>query len=437
MRFVIWHTDPYPTAPGVYLGCFPGMGHEVTWVISEADGRNEIIERREGGVRHFEIRRPPDSLLPRPLGILVNRWNKLNGFFLKVWLMERLARERPDVLQVRDLVTEGLLALWAAQRHGVRFAYQFDHPHFEGRLVNLDLGDRGWVFERLVLRFWILLRRIVLRGADLVFPISVAMGEILRDREGVDPRRMVVFPVGVSRATFDRSGSGAVDPLAAGLVDSPTVCYLGNLELRRDPGLIFRIFEEVGRRLPESRFLVVAGLTDAVRDRLRGLSVAERIRFVPFVPYDEVPALLRAARVGIYALPVDDRYGVNWSCSPLKVVEYMSAGLPVVASRVRDAEDVLGQSGGGVCVTSEAGPFADVIETYLRDPESARRDGARGRAWVETHRLFEVLARHVEAAYRRLIESGVPACADNPLLASSGSCAGDLSDARPGSEDPR
>jgi glycosyltransferase involved in cell wall biosynthesis len=276
------------------------------------------------------------------------------------------------------------------------------------------------VFERLALRCWILLRRVVLRGADLVFPISVALGEILRDREGVDPRRMVPFPVGVSRSTFDRGGSAAVDPRVAGAADSPTVCYLGNLDIRRDPGLIFRVFEEVARRLPESRFFVVAALTDVARDRLRGLSVAERIQFVPFVPHEEVPALLRAARVGLYALPVDDRYGVNWSCSPLKVAEYMSAGLPVVASRVRDAEDALRESGGGVCVESEAVAFADAVELYLRDPERARRDGARGRAWVATHRLFDVLARDVEAAYRRLIERGLPAPADSPLLTPSG-----------------
>jgi hypothetical protein len=134
-----------------------------------------------------------------------------------------------------------------------------------------------------------------------------------------------------------------------------------------------------------------------------------------------VPGLLRAACVGIYPLPVDDRYGVNWSCSPLKVVEYMSAGLPVVSSRVRDAEDALAESGGGVCVESEAGAFADAVEAYLRDPERARLDGARGRAWVETHRLFEALAGNVEAAYWRMLETGIPAPADSLLLPGDGS----------------
>lgn len=437
MRLVIWHTDPFPTAPGVYLGCFPGMGHEVTWVVSGAGGRNGILERREGGVRHFEIRRRQDSLLPPPLGALVNRWNKLISFFLKVRLMDRLARERPDVLQVRDLVTEGLLGLWAARRHGVRFAYQLDHPHFEARLMELDLGKRGLVLERCWMRLWMALRRVVLRGADLVFPISLGMGEILRDREGVDPRRMVTFPVGVSRSTFDCGGSDVVDPRAARLADSPTVCYLGNLEARRDPGLIFGVFEEVGRRVPESRFLVVGRWSDLVRDRLRGLSVAERLQFVPYVPHDEVPALLHVARVGVFPLALDDRYGVYWSSSPLKVVEYLSAGLPVVASRVRDAEDALGSSGGGVCVENDPAAFAQAVEVYLRDPDRARRDGARGRAWVETHRLFDVLAREVEAAYRRLIDNGYPACAENPLPPASESPAAASSDARSVSRSPR
>src|SRR5512137_2128431 len=111
MRLVIWHTDPYPTAPGVYLGCFPARGHQVTWVVSETGERNGVVERIEGPVRHFAVVCRRDVALPRPLGVVANRWNKLVAFAHKAALMERLARERPDVLQVRDLVTEGLLGL--------------------------------------------------------------------------------------------------------------------------------------------------------------------------------------------------------------------------------------------------------------------------------------------------------------------------------------
>jgi glycosyltransferase involved in cell wall biosynthesis len=436
MRFVIWHSDRYPTAPGVYLECFPEMGHEVTWVVSGAGPRNEVVERRVGAVRHFEVRRRHESRLPALLGVLVNRWNKWLVFLLKARLMDRLARERPDVLQVRDLVSEGLLGLGAARRHGVYFAYQLDHPHFEARLMELDLGGHGRVIERLWMRFWMGLRRRVLRGADLVLPISLGMGELLRDREGVDPRRMVVFPVGISRATFEHGGSGVVDPRVAALQGHPTVCYLGSLAARRDPGLIFRVIEAVARRVPESRFLVVGELSPPIRDALPA-DVRERLQFVPFVPHDEVPALLRAARVGIFPIALDDPYGVYRTSSPLKVVEYLSAGLPVVASRVGDAEEALGQSSAGACVENDPKVFARAIEGYLLDPDRARRDGARGRDWVETHRLFDVLARDVEAGYLRLLQGIMPAGPESPLVPMAGPPVEPPGDPRHRSGDPR
>jgi glycosyltransferase involved in cell wall biosynthesis len=414
MRITIWHTDPYPTAPGVYLGCFPAMGHEVTWVVATEGARPGIVERREAGVRHIEVRHRGDSRLPRPLGVVVTRWRKLAGFLLKARLMERLARERPDVLQVRDLVTEGLLGLAAARRHRVRFAYQLDHPHFEARLSELDLGHRGRALERLWLRGWIALRRIVLRRADLVLPISPAMGEVLRDREGVDPRRMVVLPVGIARGSPERAGADRVDPRVAELRGRPTVCYLGSLALRRDLRLILSVLDAVAARVPASRFLIIGSGSEAVEGWLRGLPYRERVRLVGFVPHEEVPGLLGGATVGIFPLALDDSYGVYRTSSPLKVVEYMGAGLPVVASRVPDSEDALRQSGGGVCVENDPAAFADAVAGYLLDPERARRDGRGGQAWVEAHRTFDVLARDVEAGYRRLLATGLPAPPDSP-----------------------
>jgi len=151
----------------------------------------------------------------------------------------------------------------------------------------------------------------------------------------------------------------------------------------------------------ECRFPVVGRITDGVRERLRGLPAAERVTFLPFVLHGEVPALLCDACVGIVPIHLSDPYGVNGSCSPLKVVDYMSVGLPVVASMVR--------------VEDDARAFADAIEVFLRDPERAQRDGSRGRARVETRRTFKVLAQVGVAGYRRLLETGVPASRDSPL----------------------
>jgi glycosyltransferase involved in cell wall biosynthesis len=408
MRLTIWHFDAYPTAPGVYLDCFPRLGHDITWVVSTVGPRTCVLEYLRGGVRHFEVQRRRDSSWPAPLGTLANRWHKLRAFLLKARLMRRLAAERPDVLQTRDLITEALLGLACARLHGVRFAFQMDHPHPEGRLLELDCAGLGRPLERLVQRWWMGLRRFVLRRADVVFPLTEALAERLRDHEGVDPRRLVPFPVGVSRDTLAHGAEATVDARAAATAGHATVCYLGNLHARRDPGLLFRVLAEIAQRRPECRFLVVSRPTPEAERLMREFPAADRLVFTGYVPHAEVPALLRAARVGIFPLAIDDPYGVYRTSSPLKVMEYLSAGLPVVSSRVRDAEKVLGESGGGVCVENDAGVFADAVVAYLEDPERARRDGARGRAYIETHRLFDVLALEVEAAYRRLLATGWP-----------------------------
>src|SRR4029450_10969006 len=126
MRLVIWHTDPYPTAPGVYLGAFPAMGHRITWVVSSEGERHQIVIRKENGVRVIDIQRPRDSRLPKPWGALVNRWNKLGRLFVEVAWRRRLAAEHPDVLQVRELITEGTIGLFWAKRYRVPYAFQWD-----------------------------------------------------------------------------------------------------------------------------------------------------------------------------------------------------------------------------------------------------------------------------------------------------------------------
>ncbi len=409
MKLVIWQTDWYPTTPGVYLGCFPARHHDVTWVMPTTGERHEIVEWREGGVRRIEVRRRRDADLPKIPAAFVNRWNKLLGLVVKARLMDRLARERPDAIHVRDRVTEGLLGLWAARRHRVRFAYQLDNLHFEQRLHTLDVLRRGVPLERAWIRLWIRLRDLVLRGADVVFPVSAEMREWLRAGHGVDARRMVPFPVGVSLDTFERGGTTEVDPRVVDLAGQPTVCYLGGEYLLRDPLRMFATFREVALRLPESRFVVIGDWSDRTRAAAEEGPLAGRLRFVPPVPREEVPALLHAARVGVFLLPVeDDPYAQFRTCSPLKVAEYLSAGLPVVSSIVPDALEVIGRSGGGVCVESRPDAEAEAIVGYLRDPVRARADGSRGRAWVGENRRFDRLADTLEEAYGRLLATGWP-----------------------------
>lgn len=411
MNLVVWHHDAFPTAPGVYLGSFPRLGHRVTWVIATEGDRHRTLVREDGGVRTIEIQRPRDTRLPRPFGALVNRWHKLVRFFAKAAWMNRLAAERPDVLQVRDQLAEAVLARFFTRLHGVRFAYQWDFPHFEARLHLLAQSGRRRPLFALGMRALIALRASILRGADLVLPISEGQAIVARERYGVDRSRLVPFPVGVGPDFAERARQGAAHPRAQALAGQPVLCYLGNLEAMRQPTLIFEVFDAVLAEMPEARILLVGGTNPTVERLLDGFAGRDRVVLTGHVPHADVPATLAAARVGVFPIPIDDPFDIYRTSSPLKVVEYMASGLAVVSSRVEDAERLLGESGGGVCVDNEPRLFARAIADYLRDPERARADGEKGRAHIGRHRTFDVLAGSIEAAYERLIATGAPATA--------------------------
>jgi glycosyltransferase involved in cell wall biosynthesis len=409
MKLVIWHYDPYPTAPGVYLGSFPARGHEVVWVTPEIGDRPGVCRRREGRVEHVEIVRRTDSSLPRPLAVLVNRLAKLVAFGRKWAVMREEARRGPDALQVRELLTEGFLAWIAARRYGTRFVYQFDYPHAEAQLHELDRAGRKAPLARWSARCQMALRDFLLRRADLVLPISEDMAARLTSRVGLSRSKMQVLPVGISAEDF--AWAGQASPLALPGLDParPVVAYMGNLWPIRRPEFLLAVAAEILRREPRAQFLLIGGSNPLVDRQLAAFPYPERLVRAGRRPRDEVLSLLKHATVALFPLPVDDDpYAIFTTSSPLKVVEYLSAGVPVVSSRVGDAVRLLGGSGGGVCVDNRVEDFAEAVLALLADPERARRMGAAGRAYVGRHRVFDVLAAEVEPAYLRLRPDRAP-----------------------------
>lgn len=63
-----------------------------------------------------------------------------------------------------------------------------------------------------------------------------------------------------------------------------------------------------------------------------------RIRVNSPVPHNQVPEVLSRAHVGVLPFPDEEKYRV---CSPIKLFEYMAAGLPILATRIVCHTDVI------------------------------------------------------------------------------------------------
>ena len=121
------------------------------------------------------------------------------------------------------------------------------------------------------------------------------------------------------------------------------------------------------------------------------------VLFLGSQPHPLVPGLLACGDVGL----------VLWHrtfCSPMKIFEYMGAGLPVIAPALEGISEVI-QDGenGRLFPPGDYGRLAELIVELAMDPDRARPLAARGREYVLTHHTWARNAAAVVSIAARLV----------------------------------
>ena len=202
--------------------------------------------------------------------------------------------------------------------------------------------------------------RRILATAGLV----LASSEPIRARLAVLHPKVLRFPAAaVDMAAFAAPSRDADT--------SPVALYAGHADFRFDADLM----ADVARHLPEWTFVVTGPASREVRRRLDRCS---NVRLTGSRPAAEIPGLLAGARVCL--LPY--RTGsFSDSLFPVKLVEYLAAGRPVVGvpmSALEEFSDV-------VAVAGQPGDFAAaIVDAAARDSaetQSLRRERVRSFDW--------------------------------------------------------
>jgi teichuronic acid biosynthesis glycosyltransferase TuaH len=146
---------------------------------------------------------------------------------------------------------------------------------------------------------------------------------------------------------------GAAQPPAwVGELPQPLLLYAGTLDSRLDvPGLL-----ALARARPDATILLVGPLVDP--GHLEALCAVANIEIRPPLGRTELTGLVRSADVGL--IP-HVRSPLTSAMSPLKLYEYLGAGLPVVAT---DLDPVRGVSP-RVVLVPEGGDLLAAVDTAL------------------------------------------------------------------------
>lgn len=147
--------------------------------------------------------------------------------------------------------------------------------------------------------------------------------------------------------------------------------------------------------------LTIAGqLGRSIKGRVEALPGAHRATFLGWQGWDAVADLLSRARVGLVVL--QPRPGYRDSL-PVKLFEYMAAGIPVVTSDFPRWREIVGSADCGLLVDPTDVPaIAQAVEYLLANPTEAERMGRNGQQAVERHYQWRTEAEELLEIYRWL-----------------------------------
>jgi glycosyltransferase involved in cell wall biosynthesis len=194
-----------------------------------------------------------------------------------------------------------------------------------------------------------------------------------------------------------------VDPMAFGRrttmpsdlpeLDGSVVGYHGMIARWFDFDLVGAIADE----LPDVEILLVGPVDPSVRERLADLEGRPNVHYLGPRQSDEIAAYVQSFDVGVVPFVVDD---LTRAVSPLKMYEYMAAGVPVVATPLP------------VCEAHPLVATADDPQTFVRlvvdaldrsgDPAfvDSLRQAAHEASW--SNRIAPVIARLDERGQLRV-----------------------------------
>lgn len=303
------------------------------------------------------------------------------------WKEIRAMPDKPDVVHCNDLDTL-MAGVLARRAYGCRLVYDAHEYYPFGDPDSLAIED--WLFE--------IYERLLIRHADVVITVNPLLAAVFERAYGLSGVRSLPNAEPWVEARPPAAPDSDASALARGRLR-----FLVQGRFSRGRG-----FEELllaWARVPAAKaVLLLRGPEAEYREELRRLAaqlgVLDRsVHFLPPVTEQQLVAAAAAdADVGIIPYKAD-LDGYKYAC-PNKLSQYLHAGLMILSNRLPYVEQVLEESGAGICYdVSDADSIVTAVNGILSDLPGLQRRKACALRYARERFNWQAFSSVLDEAY--------------------------------------
>ena len=174
------------------------------------------------------------------------------------------------------------------------------------------------------------------------------------------------------------------------------ICYVGSITEERGIIYMLQAMEKINTRLN------LAGTfgTTELRERCKQLPGWETVNELGFLNRADILKIISQSRIGLAVLKNLPNYVDAY---PIKIFEYMAAGIPVVASDFPLWKEIVEGNNCGICVAPDnTKAITDAVNRLLADEKLARQMGENGKKAVKEKYNWETESHNLLSFYKKL-----------------------------------
>lgn len=375
MRILVVHEVSYLTKPVYEYQDFAerlsAFGHEVTVLDFDELGNGSPIDQvvSRTGLANVRLMRPAFSNL--------RGWKyisaKINSHS---YIEQALQKNQFDAVLLYSVFINGVATVKLCNKFKVPLvyrtldAYHLLHSNPFARFL-LRRGE-SYIYKNAA--------KISVTNDHMIPYVNAIAGQPLRDEPFVLKHGVDTDFFAVSEPDAELSTKWGLDS------DHDVVVFLGTTYSFSSLDSIIREMPSMLKKLPQLRLLIVGGgeLDPLLRQLVDEFQLEGRVILTGMVSYDLVPRYLSLAKLAINPFKINS---VTENIIPIKVLQYLSCGLPLLSSPLQDVVNNFPDSVSGVTYSdaNDTKEFCNRIVDLLFDASSLEELSLAARQYICQH----------------------------------------------------
>ena len=251
------------------------------------------------------------------------------------------------------------------------------------------------------------IKRYAAKNADIIFAISYYLLEFAR-RE-YNSKSVVYIPnyIDTNHFKIDWETREKIRNALGIKKDDVVIEYVGSFQYYEGLPILLQAFKELTKRYSKIKLAIMGKIyapksDDDITGLIEDMDLQSDVILIPSQPHEEVPKFLSAC--DITCCPKID-CEINRAANPVKVVEYLSMGLPTVCSAVGGISDTIEGGVDGLLVKpGDVKDLEEKLEWIILNPERSKEIGENGRKKAIGKYSYESFENTIKQAISEVIE---------------------------------